>query len=181
MKKYLFIIGFVALLLFISCSKTNDVKEKKIDFIQVKVTSDDSSTPSGIVALFYLGNDTINKYSLEACPNIAGYGSDRIVYARRNDEELIYPISHVGGDELFSSENYGVCTFYWNELSWLYGMPQVNGKYVIFIKLDCGKYPRAYKEFIIDGNKSINVHIPSASDYSDCVNADWKITDYSGD
>jgi hypothetical protein len=186
MKKsnYLVLLIVLLCLLFSSCSKAGDDTENKLQFVQVNVTSDDSNTPTGIVALFYLGSSkdyAFASYDLKECPIVASSASGKIIGAYRNDGEQLFPISDVGGNKLLSVGNKGVCTFYWDNLSTLYGTPQAGGKYAIFIKLNCGNYPRAYKVITIDKNKKIDVHIPSASKSSECVEANWNMTDYVSD
>jgi len=178
MKKITLLLVFTSLLCT-SCSKEEN-SERKLEYLTVRVTSDDSETPSGIVSLFYLcsGNSyDFNGYDLKEPPNVA---NGEMVYAVTNHDERIFPISKFGGDKLITSSNKdcSIGSFFWNSLSTIYGTPLINGKYVIFIKLSCGKYPRCYKVLTIDGNKMVNVHIPSASDYSECVTAEWQVSDY---
>lgn len=163
-------------LLFAGCSKEED-DANELEFVQIVVTSDDKNPPEGIVSLFYLGDK-----DLKDCPSLTPT-SNSLVYAIRSDGESIFPVSGSRGDKLVHGikETSSVCTFFWNNLRTIYGTPMPGDKYAVFIKLSVGKSARAYKVFTIDKNKRINVHLPSASEYSQCVNAEWNIIDYPGD
>lgn len=164
---------FILSLLFFSCSSDeNTSNNDELEFIQIKVTSTDASMPKGKIALLYLGDKNLESITVADGKIIGSTGSN----------EYIYPVSKKteGEDLVNGKDNYSIKSFYWNELSSLYGTPQPGKKYVVFIKLKEGKTPIAYKVFTISKNSSIDVHIPSASEYSEIVNADWKISDYHG-
>lgn len=178
MKKVLFLLLMVAA--FVACSKDDDNKKDELEFIQVMVTTDDGVSPEGIVSLFYL-----DKGALKECPNFMERGGSKMVYATRDDGETIFPVSKLDGDKMISSskeKGASVCSFFWEKLgSALYGVPQAGGRYVVFIQLSSHQEQRAYKEFTIDENKRISVHLPSSNILKECVDATWEIKKYDGD
>lgn len=174
MKKLLLLL--LAFPLFIACSSSSsdDDNKNELQYVRIKVTSDDAVSPTGIVALFYLGDEDIT--------NIYYVGSlgiwDGTVVATRGDGESIFPVSKISGDKTVANKDYSVHSFYWNELSSIYGIPQAGKKYAIFVQLGIGNKPRAYKVITIDKNKDIEVHLPSADKISQLVEANWIIKDF---
>ena len=87
MKKITFLLVFTSLL-YTSCSK-EESRERELEYLTVRVTSDDSVTPDGIVSLFYLcssDNYDFNSYDLKDPPNVI---NGKIVYAMTSHGSII--------------------------------------------------------------------------------------------
>lgn len=165
-----FLLGML-LLLLASCSK-DDEKHTPLPFIQVKVTSDDAIQPEGFVSLFYL-----NGYEIAGCPNYRGLSGydNRWVYVETTDGKFVDPVTKGKGNELFIKEkdDFSVEAIYWDDNGFPYGIPPVGGKYVLYVQSFEGNHPRAFKEFVFDQSKKITVHLPSATEFGECVEATW--------
>lgn len=174
MKNYLFLAMAVIASVFSSC-KDDDEKHTPLPFIQVKVTSDDAIQPDGFISLFYLDG-----YEIAECPGYKGLSGydDRWVYAETTDGKFVDPVTKGNGNRFYDfSEkyDYSVEAIYWDDYSFPYGIPPVGGKYVLYVQSFEGNYPRAFKEFVFDQSKKITVHLPSATEFRECVEATWKI------
>ena len=175
MKK-LSLLFLLPILLFSCSSDDNEPTQDQLEFIQIKVTSDDAIKPRGVISLFYLGDDDdINHFS------VWDNGTNStLVYALKDNGDKIYPISNENGNKLGGStlENYSVVSFFWRNLSTRYGLPIAGKKYAIGIKINEGNYPVTYKVLTIDNNKKITVHIPSVTKIGEFVEAQWSIENY---
>lgn len=156
------------LLLALSSCSTDEPKISTLDFVRIQVTNQNVTVPDGYIYLFYLGD-----YDVTSVPRKI----DDYVFAVRSDGETIYPVSPIsdGKYKLGVSLDYSGRTFYWKELSTLYGTPK-SGKYLIFIKLTCDKFQSTYKVITINGNKLIKVNIPTSENFSEVVDSQWTIT-----
>lgn len=178
MKQILFTVMTVLLLL--GCSKENEEKSNELEFIQVKVTSEDTPTPDGNIYLFKVSgykidSDRPNSWAIDNTPFLS--------YNYNGESKTMLPISEYGskhkGDLLLNEkEGYSVESFYWNNLSSTYGTPTAGDEYLVFIELRNGTYARASKRFKINNNSQITVKLPTCTDKSRFVDGEWSIADY---
>lgn len=180
MKKILFLMLLAPLFLSCSSDDDNEGKNDKLEFIQVKVTSEDAPAPNGNVYLFKvngyaLDSDKPNSWAVDYTPVLS--------YKDNGESESMLPISDYGtktkGDlQLNEKDGYSVHSFYWNNLSSKYGKPEAGDEYLIFIELRNGTYARASKRFVITKNSLITVKLPTCTDKSKFVEGSWSISDY---
>ncbi len=182
MRKILFLMATLSILMFTSCSSGSDEEDNdnNLKFIQVKVTSEDTPTPNGNIYLF-----KVNGYNIESdSPNSSAIDYTPVLFYKYNGEDkLMIPISEYGkkykGELLLNEEEgYSVHSIYWYEPSSLYGTPKPGDEYLLFIQLRNGTYAKSSKRFIITKNSLITVKLPTCKDKSEFVDAVWTISDY---
>lgn len=184
MKKILFLLATLPMIVFTACSSDDDDnKDNELKYIQIKVTSEDTPTPNGNVYLF-----KINGYNLDNDhPRFWDYGklayTPTLSYKYNGEQSAMLPVSEYGskykGDLLLSEKDgYSVHSIYWSNLSSLYGTPKIGDEYLIFVTLRNGTYAKASKRFIITKNSLITVKLPTCKDKSEFVDGEWTISDY---
>lgn len=181
MRKILFILATLPILLLTSCSSdSNNDNDEGLEFIQVRVTSEDTPTPNGNIYLF-----KVNGYELDSEePNSWAIKDTPVLFYKHNGEsETMLPISEYGSQNkgnllLDEKEGYSAYSFYWHSLSSSYGTPKSGDEYLIFIELRNGTYARASKRFVITKNSLITVKLPTCTDKSKFVDGEWSISDY---
>ncbi|MBQ6204164.1 MAG: hypothetical protein IJK46_08745 [Prevotella sp.] len=174
---------------FTSCGSDDDDSpnnSSSLDFIQVRVYSEDVTAPNGNAYLFYVDNylDMIE----DLRPSTVLEWTPTISYQYNRETKYMTPISKYGSKykgDLLVNENkgYSVHSIYWYELSTLYGTPKPGGKYVLMVDLRNGVYLKAYKELTITNNSIIEVHFPKASEKysSSWIDANFIVRDYVSD
>lgn len=181
MKKILFLLAMLPMFLFTACSSDDDEEQNnELEFIQIKVTSEDTPTPNGNVYLFKVSgyditSDKPNRWTIDYTPIL--------FYKYNGESETLFPISEYGkqskGDLLLNEkEGCSVRSFFWYELSSQYGTPKAGDEYLIFIELRNGTYARATKRLTITKNSLITVKLPTCTDHSKFVEGEWTISDY---
>lgn len=182
MKKILFLMAILPILIFTSCSSDSDEEDNDndLEFIQVKVTSEDTPTPNGNIYLF-----KVNGYDIDSdIPNSWAIDYTPVLFYKYNGEDKsMIPISEYGQKykgELLQNEKegYSVHSIYWYELSSLYGTPKPGDEYLLFIQLRNGTYAKSSKRFVITKNSLITVKLPTCKDKSEFVDGVWTISDY---
>ncbi|MEG2191445.1 MAG: hypothetical protein RRY05_08755 [Bacteroidales bacterium] len=169
MKK---LILLCSLLVFLACSKDSSNETNDLEYIQIRVNSDDINIPNGDVYLFKVSGYTITNDTPIDMDNIP------VSLSYISNGENSYMLSVSDKSSLYKSENYSVTSINWEGLSSLYGTPKAGDEYLIYISLNNGTYARATKRFIITKNSIINVRLTTCKDYSKIVPATWTITDY---
>lgn len=178
MKKIQFLLLLFALV-FTGCSSDDNENDSKLDFIQIKVTSEDITAPNGYVYLYRVSGHDLTSDE----PNIWGIEySPSLFYNYNGEKKIMLPISKNGtkynGDLLPDKDNgYSVHSIYWSELSSIHGTPQPGDEYLVFVHLTNGNYAKASKRFTINKNSLITIKLPACEE-SQFVDAEWTISDY---
>ena len=173
---------------FVACSKDdedNNDNSSSLEFIQVRVYSEDVTAPEGNVYLFYVENyineiDNMHPFTrLEWTPMIS--------YTSRVDGKSSYmsPVSKYGTKSkgrlgVYPDKNYSVTSIGWSDLSSYYGTPKAGGRYVLYVALDDDILLKSSKELTISKNSIVEVHFPKASKKYDSrwVEAEFIVKDY---
>ena len=187
MKYVLYVFATLFVIGLTSCSKDDDGEESpSLDYIQIRVFSEDALAPNGNVYLFYVEN-YINKIS-SMKPSTVIEWTPTISYTSNHESHIMTPVSKYGskykGDLLCcDEEGYSVYSIYWNKLSTLYGTPKPGGKYVLMVDLRSPIFPKAYRELTISKNSIVEVHFPKLSNpyESGWVDAEFVVRDYVTD
>ena len=181
MKKILFFMMAMLPLMFSGCSDDDEDKKKdELKFVQLQITSEDNTTPNGNAYIF-----KVSGYDLESDEPLSWAINYTPVlhYTFNGESEVMVPISKYGklyhGDLVLNKKDgYSVYSFFWDELSSIYGQPKAGDEYLIFIELRNGTYAKVSKRFVIERNSVIKVRIPTCKDVSKFVDAEWSISDY---
>lgn len=183
MKKILFVMAILPFF-FASCSSDDDGDNAEgLEFVQIQVTSEDTPTPNGNVYLFKVSGHEIEDDN----PLFWDWGKMAYIptlsYKSNGESKSMLPISEYGkeskGDLLMNNDKgCSLETFYWDDLSSLYGTPKAGDEYLVFVALRNGTYAKASKRFVLTKNSIIRVKLPSCTDEAKFVNANWSISDY---
>lgn len=181
MKKLLALI-FVLSPLLLACSSDDEENSDKLKFIQIQVVSEDTPTPKGNVYLYRVDGKDIKSDK----PSQIAY-SPLLWYNYNGESKSMSPISSYGsrsdGQLIMSPQKgYSSTSFYWNNLSVIYGAPQKGDEYLVYIELRDGNYARSSKRFTLTKNSLIKVKLPSHKEVEaskdNFFEGEWSIEDY---
>lgn len=185
MKRFCFLFVGIVFFMFSACSSGSDKEDEddELEFIQLRVTSEDTPTPNGNVYLF-----KVNGYDIKSeTPLFFNYGdiayTPTLTYKSNGEDKTMIPISEYGkknkGDLLLNeNEKYSTHTFYWYQLSSIYGTPKPGDEYLVFIVLRGDTYAKTSKRFTVTKNSKITVKLPTCKEESRFVEGEWSISDY---
>lgn len=162
-----------------SCSKDDEKEDEELEFVQIRVFSEDITAPNGQAYLFYVENNVDNIDNMK--PSTLGDMYSPWIGYNRN--LVMYPVSEFGKSTsgqlmVNQKKGYSELIFYWRDLSTTYGTPSP-GRYVLFVSLSNGVYLRSYKELTITKNSIIEVSFPKANNTEYDVDANFVVKDYS--